>query len=341
MSNARRFTAPVYGFKAAGNAGMEKAADGTFEAIVAVFGNVDHIGDRIHEGAFTESLKSWKASGDPIPVIFSHRWDDLDAHLGEVLDAKELSPGDAALPDELSDNGGLWVRAKMDLGDDEPFARRLWKRMKRRLVKEFSFAYDVPEGGEHEKDGVTELTKLNLIEVGPTLAGMNGSTALLSAKTRGELAKAVGLPPSAVSEAVAELELLETSPRDFLKSLAELTGRLHGQKAPASTTATAETDEGTKDGEGDDDDETEATAEDLKAAMAALDQATEALTAAASALGVDPEAMVESTTSTADEGDSSGAPDGDAGDEGNKNTEGTDLDPKTIAELDLTDELVI
>lgn len=338
MSTVRRFTAPVYGFKA-----LDGADDGIFEAIVAVFGNVDHIGDRVHEGAFTDTLKAWKASGDPIPVIFSHKWDDLDAHLGEVLEAKELSPGAKELPAELADNGGLWVRGKMDLGADEPFARRLWKRMKRRLVKEFSFSYSVPEGGEHMKDGVNELTKLDLIEVGPTLAGMNGSTALLSAKARGELAKAVGLPPSAVSEAVAELEVLGTSQRDFLKGLAELTARIHGEKATATATKpddkTGGDDDDEDDGAGDESDTDELTAEDFKAAIAAIDQATEALEAATSALNGAGEGTVTDTkdTSTADEGDSTGAPEGDADTGGD---EGTDLDPKQVADLDIAGELI-
>ena len=48
---------------------------GTFEATVAVFGNVDRGGDRIMPGAFKDTLERWKASGDPIPVILrTTRW---------------------------------------------------------------------------------------------------------------------------------------------------------------------------------------------------------------------------------------------------------------------------
>ena len=64
-----------------------KAGDGTagtFSAMVAVYGNVDLQGDRIVEGAFDRSIKEWQASGDPIPVIWSHNWANPAAHIGYV-----------------------------------------------------------------------------------------------------------------------------------------------------------------------------------------------------------------------------------------------------------------
>lgn len=161
-----------------------KAADdgsGEFEAIVAVFGNVDHQGDRIVEGAFANTLAEWKTSGDPIPVIHSHQWHDLDAHIGEVLDAEELSPGDERLPDSLKELGGLWIKGQNDM--DDPMAAKAHRLMQRRRLREFSFAYDVREDGEKRgEDGVNELTDLDLFEVGPTLKGANPATALVGAK---------------------------------------------------------------------------------------------------------------------------------------------------------------
>jgi HK97 family phage prohead protease len=152
---------------------------GTVEKIVSVFGNVDLVNDRVRLGAFAGTLERWKSSGDPIPVIFSHQWNNLDAHVGVVDDAKELAPGDELLPDELKDLGGLWVREKYDL--DQPFAKRLFDLQKQRRIKESSFAYDVIEETK-AKDGVNDLIELDLIEVGPTLKGANPDTALLAAK---------------------------------------------------------------------------------------------------------------------------------------------------------------
>jgi HK97 family phage prohead protease len=169
-------SAKIYGIKA-----LTEEGPGIFSAIVSVFGNVDHGGDRILAGAFVESLAEWKASGDPIPVVFSHQWQDPDAHVGEVLEAKELLPGDPLLEGTgLEENGGLWTKFGLFVDDpDEAPARRLAKRLEKRTIREFSFAYDVVEE-RRAADGANELVTLALIEVGPTLKGMNPATRLLS-----------------------------------------------------------------------------------------------------------------------------------------------------------------
>lgn len=144
-------------------------AKGIFEAIVAVFNNVDRIGDKIIPGAFKDSLANWEAKGRPIPVIFSHQWENLDAHIGQVLEAKEQDEG-------------LYVKAQLDM--DEPFAQRVWKKMKAGTLAEFSFAYDAVDEAQSKVDGeyVNELRKLDLLEVGPCLVGMNPDTQLLGVK---------------------------------------------------------------------------------------------------------------------------------------------------------------
>lgn len=173
----RRASAPIHGLKT-----LAVDADGTFEAVVAVFGNVDLGGDRIAPGAFTKSLARWDESGDPIPVIWSHQWDDPFNHIGEVTAARELYPGDDRLPEGIRDLGGLWVRGRLDM--EEPKARQAWKLLKKRRTREFSFAYDVmPDGERRASDGVNDLVELDLIEVGPTLKGMNPATQLLDVKS--------------------------------------------------------------------------------------------------------------------------------------------------------------
>jgi HK97 family phage prohead protease len=143
---------------------------GTFEATVAIFGNVDRGGDRIMPGAFAKTLDAWKASGDPIPVILSHQWDNPMAHIGVVQDAKETEKG-------------LWVKGALDVADND-VARQVHRLMQRRSLKEFSFGYDVPKGGEKRaKDGANELHQLDLAEVGPTLKGMNPATELHAVKS--------------------------------------------------------------------------------------------------------------------------------------------------------------
>jgi len=173
-----RTTGTVHGLKSVGD-----PADGIFEAYVSVFGNVDHHGDRIVPGAFAASIDRWKASGDPVPVIFSHQWDNLDAHIGSVLDLEEHHPGDPRLAGTgLEEHGGLWARFEVEL--DEDFAARVAKKMTKRTVREFSFAYDVLDEARGS-DGVNELRELDVLEVGPTLKGANPATVLLS-KTLGD-----------------------------------------------------------------------------------------------------------------------------------------------------------
>ena len=157
---------------------------GQFEALVSVFGNKDSYGDVVMPGAFEETLKSWTESGDPIPIYYSHRMDEPDFNIGYGLDAKELAPaGDTP--------GGLWVKGQLDLEDGSTSkAKQVHRLMKRGTLKQFSFAYDVIEGGWAKRkiagtdvdEEYFELRKLALYEVGPTPIGANQETALLGVK---------------------------------------------------------------------------------------------------------------------------------------------------------------
>lgn len=195
-----RISGSVYGLKDL--SGLDGNEPGTFEAIVAVFGNVDYAGDRIIAGAFGKSLAAWEASGDPIPVLFSHQWDNLDAHIGEVIESKELLPGDPLLPTELRANGGLWTKFRLELEED--FAGRVAKKLSKRTIKEFSFAYDVRDE-RRATDGANELLELDVLEVGPTLKGMNPATVLLARKALDDGAASDHELAAAVIESLREL----------------------------------------------------------------------------------------------------------------------------------------
>jgi HK97 family phage prohead protease len=172
--------------------------EGQFEAIVSVFGNVDLYGEVVMPGAFTDTLAEWKASGDPIPVLWSHQMSDPDSHIGVVLAAEERTEG-------------LWVRGQLDL--DAAKAKQVYRLLKGRRVKQFSFAYDVIEGAMGERDGepVYELRKLALHETGPCLLGANPDTELLDVKSVqrfAERAKAGHVSPedeAAIDDAVGKI----------------------------------------------------------------------------------------------------------------------------------------
>ncbi|NJQ14219.1 HK97 family phage prohead protease [Streptomyces bohaiensis] len=162
--------------KAAGEADGLK--DGQFRALVSVFGNEDSMGDVIRPGAFADVLAAWKASEDPIPVVWAHKWGDPMAHIGSVIEAKET-------------DAGLEVLAQVQDMDSNPVAKQVHGLLKGRRITQFSFAYDVAEAGWIETDDLEkhpwgeyyEIRRMGaLYEVGPCLVGANQETSLLAAK---------------------------------------------------------------------------------------------------------------------------------------------------------------
>lgn len=157
-------------------------AEAGFEAIVSVFNNVDLGNDVVRPGAFKDSIAAWQQSGDPIPVLWSHRMDDPNYNIGAVTDVEELAPGDARVPEWahpwVKEHGGLWVKADLD---EDGVAGQVRRLMTKRRVTQFSFSYDVIEERTNQR-GENELLKLWLHEVGPTPLGMNPLTTLVGAK---------------------------------------------------------------------------------------------------------------------------------------------------------------
>lgn len=152
----------------------EGAPEGSFSAVVAVYGNVDKVGDRIADSAFDSTLEHWRKSGDPIPIVLAHEWADPFAHIGYADPNKVKSvPGVGLVVEE----GHLDIH-------DNPAAAQVFKLLQRRTLKEFSFGYSIPDGGQKKaSDGAFDLNMVNLIEFGPCLKGVNDSTQLLAVKS--------------------------------------------------------------------------------------------------------------------------------------------------------------
>lgn len=161
------------GFKAV--VGENGEPTGEFTADVSVFGNVDLQGDRVMPDAFKAFTAQAKATGDPIPVVWSHQWDEPMAHIGYID------------PSNLVSNGkSLRVKGKLDV-EDNPVARQVAKLLAQRRVKAWSFAYDVHDES-YAKDGANELNALSITEVGPTLKGANPAAQTVMAKALREAA---------------------------------------------------------------------------------------------------------------------------------------------------------
>lgn len=167
----------------------EDGKKGIVEMFVSVMGNIDHGGDKVMPGAFEDAIKRIKDSGRPLPVIWSHMWDDPKAYVGEHLELEEKS---------IDGKTGLWAKQAYDLtkSPDQSHAAQVFDLLARGLVTQASFAYEVhdyslvdPGEGESSRrwDGkVRELRKLDLFEAGPCLLGMNPETDLLEAASRGK-----------------------------------------------------------------------------------------------------------------------------------------------------------
>lgn len=168
MPNARRTSTFAFNTKSVGPEQGDGA--GLLKALVSVFGNVDTAGDVVMAGAFSKSLARWQERGDPIPLVWSHDWSDPYSHIGEVKSARETS-------------AGLEIDAQLDL--DNPKAAQIHKLMRSRRLKAWSFAYDVLDATPGHRDGkaVQELRELDILEVGPTLLGVNRQAELLDVKS--------------------------------------------------------------------------------------------------------------------------------------------------------------
>lgn len=153
-----------------------KAADkasGTIEAIVSVFGNVDAAKERVVPGAFAKSIARKLPKG-----VWAHDWTQPVA---KTIEALELLPGDALLPDPLKDNGGLYIKAQFNL--DTQRGKDAFSDIAFGTIDEFSFGYAVLDS-EKATDGAVDLKEIEIFEWSPVLVGCNPATALISAKSR-------------------------------------------------------------------------------------------------------------------------------------------------------------
>lgn len=206
---------------------------GRVEALVSIFGNVDLGGDRVMKGAFAKSIEKWKSTGFPVPVVFSHDWGDLWSHIGAVDSLEETEKG-------------LKAVYTLDVADN-PAAAQVYRLMKRGTLKEHSFAYSIGKE-KTAKDGANELYELDIIEVGPTLKGMNPDTEVLAVKSALEQTTAMHEKATAPSPADAAAKAgrtlskaNESKLRTAMESIAQVLSSLSGDEPEKATEAETET----------------------------------------------------------------------------------------------------
>jgi phage head maturation protease len=76
----------------------------------------------------------------------------------------------------------LEVHGRLDVHDN-PVAKQVHRLMKERRLTGWSFGYTVPPDGQQRRDGVNEVSEVDLVEVGPTLKGANPEAQLQAVKT--------------------------------------------------------------------------------------------------------------------------------------------------------------
>jgi len=154
-------------------AGLKTDETGVIEAIVSVFNNVDSGKEVVRQGFFAKSIAKKLPKG-----VWAHDWKQP---IAKTLEAKELAPGDAQLPDHLKSLGGTYIKGQFNL--DTQRGREAYSDIKFGIVDEFSIGYSVVNDKKDDNTGVRELIEGDWKEWSPVLVGMNPETALISIKS--------------------------------------------------------------------------------------------------------------------------------------------------------------
>jgi HK97 family phage prohead protease len=141
---------------------VDGAEEGTIEAYVSIFGNIDSYGDIVEPGAFKDSLAKWFPRYPK--GIWAHDW---SLPIAETLEAKE-------------DARGLYIKGKLLLTVEK--GKEAWELIKSGVVTDFSFGYEVNEY-EYDTLGYRHLKKLTIYEWSPVLVGANNQATILSMKS--------------------------------------------------------------------------------------------------------------------------------------------------------------
>lgn len=167
----------------------------TFEGLLAVW-DLDLGNDRIKKGAFSNTLKQWKASGEALPLLNSHTSWDVFAAMGQLLDAKET-------------NDGLWTKWEVIEGPDgDALLTRLRpsKTNGRAVVGKMSigyepvkFSFEQPPDSTNPWDRIRNLEEIKLREGSVVLFPMAPGASIDASTVKSVLDMARNTDPSTLS----------------------------------------------------------------------------------------------------------------------------------------------
>lgn len=132
---------------------------GLVVAKIAHFGNYDRENDRVFKGAFATPFSNLASS--PVPVFPKHMTLDPLQWCGQVVKGWE-------------DNEGAFVENQLYL--DEPGGERIFKRLKARTLRDWSYWGTGAQGKKNSRGG-DDVTHFDAIrETSPAMIGMNPLT---------------------------------------------------------------------------------------------------------------------------------------------------------------------
>lgn len=197
----------------------------TFEGYLSTW-DVDLGGDVVHRGAFAETLKEWKSSGEVIPLLDGHNYWSIRSAVGRLVEAKE-------------DRTGLWTKWFVINGDDGDAAL---DRLEGGVITKMSMGYE-PLDFKYERDEEAQrmmrhLTRVGLKEGSLVIFPMNPNAAIDLDSIKAFTFAAAEQDPALLSE----------MDRKALRRLASKVGLLLRNPATgAGTKQEGETDDGVQD----------------------------------------------------------------------------------------------
>ena len=141
----------------------------TFEGYSSTW-DMDLVGDVIRPGAYSRTLREWKAAGDRrvIPLIDQHDYSSIRNVLGKMVDARE-------------NDRGLWSRFRVVEGED---GDGLLYRVRMGALNSLSIGYRVvpgrTESGTLDGKTVRYIKDLDLLEVSAVIYPANPEALIAS-----------------------------------------------------------------------------------------------------------------------------------------------------------------
>lgn len=138
---------------------------GAFSGYGAVFNNIDHDGDIIRKGAFSDTLQSWEEKSALPALLWMH---DLSQPLGTYTDMRE-------------DSKGLYVEGQLLINDD-PLAKKAFAHMKAGSVSGLSVGFQTKDYEFDHSNNTRIIKAVDLFEISLVSLPANDETRITNIK---------------------------------------------------------------------------------------------------------------------------------------------------------------